>query len=223
LGISSVITLFGQPTLLSEASRVIPTLGIESASSNWAWSGALYAFLCLMVSIPFLVSCGASASNLKEAKTIGIVGTVAFTVAVIMLLIAELVNYKLIIGKQVPTLVIASKISPILETIFSVLIVLAIYSAVSSLLLMTVRKFAMDKTKKFNIIAIALTVIGMLFGGVIPFDKLVNSLYPLAGYSAIIFISFMIYKELKIKIKNVEANAIKENNNYIKLDTKEGV
>jgi uncharacterized membrane protein YkvI len=104
----------------------------------------------------------------------------------------------------VPTLAIASNISPVLETIFSILIVIAIYSAVSSLLLMTVRKFAVDKTKKFNTIAAVLIVIGMLFGGIVPFDKLVNILYPLAGYSAIVFIGFMAYKELKIKKNSVE-------------------
>jgi len=204
LGISAIITLLGQPTLLSESSRVIQTLGIKSASSNWAWSGALYTFLCIMVSIPFLVNCGAYATSLKEARTIGIVGTIAFTGAIIMLVISELVNYKLIIGKQVPTLVIASHISPILGTIFSVVIVVAIYSAVSSFLLIIVRKFAVDKTKKFNIIATALTVIGMSFGGVVPFDKLINILFPIAGYSAIVFIGFMIYKELKMKIINVK-------------------
>lgn len=216
LGIASIITLFGQPTLLSEASRVMPTLGIKSASSNWAWSGALYTFLCLMMSVPFLVNCGASARNLKEAKIIGIAGTFAFTVAIIMLVISELVNYKFIIGKQVPTLAIASHVSPLLEIIFSVLIVIAIYSAASSLLLMTVRKFAVDKTKKFNIIATVLTAIGMLFGGVIPFDKLVNILYPLAGYSAIVFIGFMIYKEIKMNLKNVKSSVEKENSSYNK-------
>jgi len=210
LGISAIIALLGQPTLLSEGSRAMQTLGVKSASSNWAWSGALYTFLCLMMSIPFLVNCGASTSSQKEAKTVAIAGTVAFTAAIIMLVVSELVNYKLIIGQQVPTLVIASHVSPILETIFSVLIIVAIYSAVSSLLLMTVRKFAVDRTKKFNIIATALTVIGMLFGGIIPFDKLVNVLYPLAGYSAIVFIGFMISKELKIKFKKEEASTENE-------------
>jgi uncharacterized membrane protein YkvI len=171
-----------------------------------------------MMSVPFLVNCGASARNLKEAKIIGIAGTFAFTVAIIMLVISELVNYKFIIGKQVPTLAIASHVSPVLEIIFSVLIVVAIYSAASSLLLMTVRKFAVDKTKKFNIIATVLTAIGMLFGGVIPFDRLVNILYPLAGYSAIVFIGFMIYKEIKMNMKNVESSAEKEKSSYNKRE-----
>ncbi|HEY5556958.1 hypothetical protein [Acetobacterium sp.] len=197
IGIYGIITLLGQPTLLSEASRLMPTLGFKSASSNWAWSGALYAFLALMVSIPFQVDCGASAGSLKEARTAGFVGTVAFTIAIISLIIGELVYYELIVGQQVPTLAIANYISPVLGLIFSVLIVISIYSAVASFLLMVVRKFAADKTKKFNIIATALTAIGMFFGGVLPFDKLVNILFPLAGYSAIAFAGFMIYKELR--------------------------
>ncbi len=199
VGIAGIITLLGQPTLLSEASNLMPTLGFKSASSNWAWSGALYAFLALMVSIPFQVDCGASAGSVKEARIAGFVGTVAFTIAIISLVIGELVYYKLIVGQQVPTLAIANHISPMLGLVFSVLIVLSIYSAVASFLLMTVRKFAADKTRKFKIIAIILTVIGMFFGGVIPFDKLVNILYPIAGYSAIVFTGFMIYKDLKEK------------------------
>lgn len=223
LGISAIVIFFGHPNILSEGSKVIQTSGIKSASSNWAWSGALYTFLCLMMSIPFLINCGASARSEKEAKAIGLVGTFAFTVAIIMLIISELVNYKFIIGKQVPTLEIATHVSPILGIIFSVLIVLAIYSAVSSLLLMTVRKFALDRTKKFNIIAAVLTVVGMLFGGVIPFDKLVNILYPLAGYSAIVFIGFIIYKELKIKLKSSELNVVEENSDYNDLETEMSV
>ncbi|MBU3178455.1 hypothetical protein KPL47_19210 [Clostridium estertheticum] len=208
IGICGIITIFGQPTILSEAGRLMPTLGFKSASSNWAWSGALYAFLALMVSIPFQVSCGASAGSLKEARTAAVVGTVAFTIAIIALIIGELVYYKLIIGTQVPTLAIANHISPILGLIFSILIVLSIYSAVASFLLMVVRKFATDKTKKFNIIATVLTVISMLFGGVLPFDKLLNILYPLAGYSAIVFAGFMIYKELREKTKELKKNKV---------------
>lgn len=196
VGIAGIMTLTDQPTLLSEGSRLMPTLGFKAASSNWAWSGALYAFLALMVSIPFQVDCGASAGSLKEARMAGVVGTIAFTVAIISLVVGELVYYQLIVNQQVPTLAIANHISPTLGLVFSILIVLSIYSAVASFLLMTARKFALDRTKKFNLIAVVLTAIGTFFGGVFPFDKLVNILYPLAGYSAIVFAAFMFYKEL---------------------------
>lgn len=204
VGIAGISTILSHPGTLSSASSIMPTLGFKAASSNWAWSGALYAFLALMVSIPFQVDCGASAGSEKEAKIAGLTGTIAFTVAIIFLTIAEVVYNKLIVGQQVPTLTIAKHISPVLGLIFSVLIVVSIYSAVASFLLVTVRKFAKDKTKKFNIIAIILTVVATLFGGVIPFDKLVNILYPLAGYSAIVFAGFMIVKGIREKVSKTD-------------------
>lgn len=195
VGCAGLYTLMQQPGLLGEANRMMPALGFKYASSNWAWSGALYAFLALIVSIPFQVACGASAGSLKEARLAALIGCIGFTVAIVMLVIAELVYYKLIVGEQVPTLAITNHISPVLGFIFTGLIVLCIYSAVASFLLMTVRKFATDKTRKFNLIATALAAVGILFGGILPFDKLVNILFPFAGYSAIVFAGFMIYKE----------------------------
>jgi len=199
VGCAGVATLMEQPGLLAEADRMMPTLGFKFASSNWAWSGALYAFLALIVSIPFQVACGASAGSLKEARISAVLGCIGFTVAIIMLVIAELVYYKLMVGQQVPTLAITNHISPVLGLIFTVLIVVCIYSAVASFLMMTVRKFATDKTRKFNIIATLLAAVGIVFGGVLPFDKLVNILFPFAGYSAIVFAGFMVYKELLCK------------------------
>ena len=38
-----------------------------------------------------------------------------------------------------------------------------------------------------------------IVGGILPFDKLVNLLFPFAGYSAIVFAGFMIYKEFIAK------------------------
>jgi uncharacterized membrane protein YkvI len=215
VGCAGIATLMQQPGLLAEADRLMPTLGFKVASANWAWSGVLYAFLALIVSIPFQVACGASAGSLKEARLSALLGCAGFTVAIIMLVIAELVYYKLIVGQQVPTLAITNHISPLLGLIFTVLIVLCIYSAVASFLMMTVRKFATDKTRKFNIIATVLSAVAILFGGILPFDKLVNILFPIAGYSAIVFAGFMIYKELlgKEETADTETAAVIEPKN----------
>jgi uncharacterized membrane protein YkvI len=207
VGCAGIAALSQQPGLLAEADRLMPTLGFKFASSNWAWSGALYAFLALIVSIPFQVACGASAGSLKEARISALLGCAGFTVAIVMLVIAELAYYKLIVGQQVPTLAITNYISPVLGLIFTVLIVLCIYSAVASFLMMTVRKFATDKTKKFNLIATALAAVGIVFGGILPFDKLVNILFPFAGYSAIVFAGFMVYKELLGKKASIDADS----------------
>ncbi|WP_342046194.1 hypothetical protein [Bacillus sp. OTU530] len=81
------------------------------------------------------------------------------------------------------------------------------------MLVMVTRKFAVDKTKKFNIIATVLTAVAIIFGGVIPFAKLVNIIYPIMGFVASAFIVLMISKELRMKTKKKDSNVEKESDN----------
>lgn len=195
IGVSAFITLGGQPSLWSGNSPLMLTSGFKVASSNWLWSGILYSFLGLMFGVSFFIINGQSAGSVKEARISGIIGTGFYTLAIILIVVSEIVYLNIIKGQQVPTLAIANHIAPILGLTFAIIIVLCIYSSVSSILLVVTRKFAVDKTKKFNIIAVILTVVGMFAGGVLPFDQLVNILYPISGYSGIVFVGFIIYKE----------------------------
>ncbi|AYD40535.1 hypothetical protein D4Z93_08340 [Clostridium fermenticellae] len=197
IGVAAFITLAGNPNLYSGNSAFILTTasGVKTASGNWLWSGVLYAFLGLMFGVSFYVINGQSAGSVKEARLSGMIGTVFYTLAIILLIVAETVYFDVVKGQQVPTLAIAKRITPILGLIFLIIIVLCIYSALSSMILVITRKFAVDKTKKFNFVALGLTLIGMLVGSVLPFDKLVNILYPISGYSGIVFFLFIIYKE----------------------------
>ena len=202
IGLAALVSAIGMPVLLTEGDALMPTLGFQSASGNWAWSGALYAFLALMMSTPFQVTCGQQSANKREARVGAVAGGIMFTIAIVFLVLAEIVYHELIVGQQVPTLAIANYVSPILGLLFSLIIVLCIYSAVASVLLMVVRKFAVDKTKKFNGIALILTGIGMFFGSIIPFDRLVNLLFPITGYAAILFAVLMFVKEASMKNKS---------------------
>lgn len=213
LGVFGIGAIVGNPNILSEGIRLIPTAGFETASPSWAWSGVLYALLCVINIVPFLVSLGATTKSMKEARTGGVVGTVVYTIAIIILVIAEFAYYQSFIGKQVPALAIASHISPVFGMAYTLMIVVAVYSAVVSMLVMVTRKFAVDKTKKFNLIATVLTAVAIMFGGVIPFAKLVNIIYPIMGYLTIAFIILMISKELRMKTKKKDSNVEKERDN----------
>ena len=194
------------PDLLIEHSKRMGDFGFYSASPNWAWSGALYAFGTLVSAIPFLVNCGASAANLKEARISAVTGSMAFAVAIVLIVIAEIVYCYDIAGRQVPTLAIANYISPVLGLTFAVLIVVCIYSSASSLLVMTVRKFVQERNRLFYILTVGLVVAGAFLGGLLPFGKLLNIIYPLAGYSAMLFILLAAVKMIRDKVTKVKRN-----------------
>ena len=71
----------------------------------------------------------------------GMLGAGVFCLVVVLMVIAEIVYLDVIRGQQVPTLAIANHISPVLAMIFTPILVLCIYSAVASILLVVTRNF----------------------------------------------------------------------------------
>ena len=56
-----------------------------------------------------------------------------------------------------------------------------------------------EKTKKFNILVIALGIVCLVSGAVIPFDVLVNKIYSFYGYIGAVFMVFMIVKQIRVR------------------------
>lgn len=200
LGGFGLTSLAQNPGIILDNSDLITTTAMETSSPHWALSGVLYAFLVTITIAPFLVSCGITANNVQEARISAITGTIIFTLSIVVLIIAELIYFHIFIGKEVPTLAMANYISPYFGTFFTLVIVIASYSAVSSNLLMITRKFAAFKTNKFNILALLLILIAMICSATFSFAALVNFIFPILGYSASIFIVLMLYKEVRKKV-----------------------
>lgn len=194
-GVVAFALLFKQPDLLATNSLLIQDAGFQQVTGSWVWSAVLWWLLGLMFGITFFVMNSQTAQSQREARLGGVFGVAGAILVVVLLVIAEVVYLDVIAGQQVPTLAIARAAVPWLAVIFAPILILCIYAAVSSLLLVTTRKFAKDKTKKFNLIAIGLSLFGMFFGTLLPFDQLVNILYPISGYAAIPLMGLILYKE----------------------------
>jgi uncharacterized membrane protein YkvI len=195
LGLFGLHMLSKDTYALDEAIAAMQDSGVKSISSNPVWSGILYAFLCLLVITVFMVNCAASAKSQKEAGIAGGVSFFIFAIVIAMLLIAELANYEIVIGAQIPTLAIARSISPLFGMISFSLIILAIFSATSSLLLMIVRRFAVDRTKRFRVFAVVIISTTSVLGSIIPFDELVSRLFTVISYVSIFFVCRIVCKE----------------------------
>lgn len=195
IGLLALGPLFRDPSILMENSRAIQEAGFITMSGSWVWSAVLWAMLGLMYGAVFFVMNGATCATPKEAKFSGILGMVGVLVVNLVLVTSEIVKLDVIIGQQVPMLAIARDVAPILAAIFAPILILCIYSAVASLLLVATRKLAVDRTPKFNILALVLAVVGFGVSTLLPFDRLMNILYPISGWVAIPLILLIIYKE----------------------------
>lgn len=197
LGIAAVGSIAGGNTdVLAVNSELIQQAGFETASGNWLWSSVLWALLGLISGITFFVINAQTCQSVKEARLASLIGVGLVFIVNSLIITAEVVFLDNIRGQQIPTLAIAKQVIPFLTMFFAPLLVVCIYAAGSSILLVCTRKFSVDKTRKFNLVALGLTIFGTIAGTMLPFSKLVNILYPLSGYAGIALMGFILYKEL---------------------------
>lgn len=155
-----------------------------------AWfSGVLYAACMVLGGIPFLAGLGTRARNRQEAIWGGVMGGVFLMLSVIMIVFAMLCYPDQIVTYEVPNLFLAEQHLPILAMIFSVVLLLGIYSTAAPmfwLVLNRIQGFGLGRTP---MLAVTM-VLGIVayFGAQIGFGKLIGILYPLMGQVGLIMI-----------------------------------
>lgn len=194
-----ILAIFRNPEGLVNASENLSEVEVLKASSNWFLAALSYVGFCMIWLAGFLASLGSTSKSKRESVFGILIGTIGFGVALAVIALGILANIKELEGSMVPTLALAQMIHPILAIVFSAIVVAGIYTTSVPLLWQVVARFAEEKTSKFKILTISLTLIGIVVGILIPFEQLVNKVYVINGYIGIILIVFMIFKSIKNK------------------------
>jgi uncharacterized membrane protein YkvI len=180
---------------LSRVNDVIKTLNITRAASSWWMSGILYASFSVLLATPFLVGVGKTATNKKNCLIGGALGGVVLMIAITTINLGILSNLSEIYTQQIPTLFLAEQISPMVATLFIGILIGCIYTASVPLLWVTCDTFTTEGSSSFNILAVALSIVGYL-GGSFPYAKLVNFIYPTAGIAGMLLIACIFGKNI---------------------------
>ncbi|MDF3000175.1 MAG: hypothetical protein K0Q48_294 [Bacillota bacterium] len=170
-------------------------------------SALFYGGLCLIVSIPFLISLGKQTANQKEAVVSGVFSGIFFHAGVLLVLIAILLNIDWIIesGAQIPLLAAMQHMLPSLSWTFAIILILGIFTTITGYLWLISGRFAEDKSTRSRIITAAVTVAGVFGGTFIPFNQIINILYPISGLVGCAFILFIIVKDVKLYTEKKKA------------------
>ncbi|MBP1926784.1 putative membrane protein YkvI [Sedimentibacter acidaminivorans] len=196
LGLSSIVK---NPIGLQNADKIIPNLKLMKSSSNWFFSACLYVGFSILWLATFLSSMGARANSKKEASLGVIGGVTAFSLAVLSIALGLLANIELVEGTMIPSLILAKNINERFADIFSLTVVLGIYTTAVPLLWSVSSRISHEKSYKFSITTIILAIVATLIGLTFPFDFLVNLIYGINGYIGLLFLLLMIIKGIKNK------------------------
>lgn len=134
------------------------------------------------------------------------------------MLAAQLLNISTIHDSQIPSLILAEKISPVLAGIFVVIVLLGIFSTAMPLLWMLAHKAGPDRSRKFNLATVALVMSAVVLS-VLPFTVLVNKVYGISGYVGIVAMAIVFGRQIlktgsykkDFREKDVEINSGKKN------------
>ncbi|GAA5226339.1 YkvI family membrane protein [Paeniglutamicibacter antarcticus] len=189
-----ILGILRNPGGIAEGNALLPSLELTQASTSWFMAGLSYVGFCMLWLAAFLTALGKTARSRKEAAAGGMLGAVAFSVACIIVGLGLLANIVRVGGTEIPMLVLAKDMSPVLAAGISVMVIAGIYTTAVPLLWTVSSRFFADKTLRFKYLTIALAAIGTLIGLILPFSKMVNIVYVVNGYVGILLLVMMLVK-----------------------------
>lgn len=180
----------------AEQFSVINLLGWTVPS--WAMSGVLYACFNIGVGFPMLAVMGGMNRSDKEAGLGGVLGGLGLGALIVFLNIALYLNIDRLHGIDIPTLLLASEIHPVLAYITVAAVIAMIYSTAVGMFFAFASRWAEPNTNKFKVIAIITTVIGIGLSEY-GFGRLVGSVYPLMGVLGVVIVIAILWYWIKTR------------------------
>lgn len=187
-----IIGIAQNPAGISEGVEILPTLDVTQASTNWFMSALSYVGFILLWLAAFVTAMGKTARSRKEAGSGGLWGGIAFAAACMVVGLGLLAHIADTAGTEIPMLILAGNISPVVASAISVMILLGIYTTAIPLLWTVSSRFFQDKTAKFKYLTIGLAALGIVVGLVLPFSQMVNTVYVINGYVGMVMLAIML-------------------------------
>lgn len=179
IGLGSLILNAGQ---LAGADAVLATKHLTQAADSWWLSGLLYPGFMALTLAPFLAGLGWECAGPLQARKSGFWGGFAYSIAGLVMSYALLASADITAEADAPSLMIAKAISPFFGALFSVLLVLGIYSTAVSMLWLVCNFFHPDESsRRFKWMAALLSLV-VYFCSALPFKMILNIVYPYTGY-----------------------------------------
>lgn len=199
--IIAVVAIASNPGGLATAPEFIANADppMLKASGFWLLSGILYGIMNIYPLASFGSAMGADATSKKEAVIAALVGAVALALGAICITLSQLANIDIVFNQEIPTLALAAHYMPAVAGVFSVILLLGIYTTVTPNLWAVSQAFGKDGSRKYIIATLVAGVLVFVIS-FLPYGELMNMIYPFAGYAAYLMIICMAVKHVRLFI-----------------------
>ncbi len=181
--------------LTSIDSGVYPIAKI--CGGNRLASGASYGGFVILWFASFLAEIGAK-NKLSDVNNGMLLSSVFIFGVAAPCCLSLISNIDVVYNADIPTLVLANRISHMLGLAFSVVVFVGIYTSAVPLLWTGIRGLAEEETNTYRVLTLAGGVLACIIACLVPYAPLLNFLYGLNGYLGFILIFFMIVNDLRL-------------------------
>lgn len=167
-----------------------------AAASHWLAGGVLYVSYNIAAGAAMLIVMGGKAGDKKVAGRGGALGGIILGLLILLINAALFAKMDVVAGVDMPTLVLAQQIHPIVGIIMSVILLGMIYStAVGTLYILAVR-IVNPELFAFKLIVVLLCLVGFAIS-LVGFATLIGKMYAIMGYLGIILIIAILFSWLR--------------------------
>lgn len=191
-----IITVCKDSDNLALVSDSADKLATKQTAPWWWLSGILYLSYNLCGGSKYYSALGATITRRREAFLGATIGSVALMLAILLMNTSMLANASDVVGLDVPTLYLARRISYVLGAVFSIILLMGIFSACSAMLWTVTERFVPQGSAKSLVVAAIACILSFLLG-LLPFSSLISVAYTLIGYAGLVFIGCVVWKRLK--------------------------
>ncbi len=190
VGIVTVLTDFGK---WAEIPSYKAALTPYRAAPHWVLSGLLYLGLNFFPGSTYFTELGSSASSEKELKYGALLGGTVLLLSITVMGTAIMLNGDATAGLDIPVLYLARRISYAFGAVFSVMLILGIFSSCSVMMWSVCSRFSFKKKVWNTAGAVGVAIFSYLIS-LLSFGKLIGTVYPLIGYVGLLFVASVLYK-----------------------------
>lgn len=191
-----MITVFRDIDKFDEAIQYEAALASSQSARSWIISAILYVSYNFLCGSTYYTQIGKTASTIKEARIGAIVGAILLIAAITVINTSILLNAGNTASLAIPNLYLAKQISWVFGAVFSVFLVMGIFSSCAAMMWTVCQKFSTGNQKKDRFLAVGM-IIGTFLLGLFPFGELIGVIYPIIGYLGLIYIGCVLYKRKK--------------------------
>jgi len=165
------------------------------ASESWFLSGVNMATGTMLWFAGFMAELGSKErmKDLMWGQTVGL-GLGSLATIIVSLAFVGLITE--VVDLDIPFLYIARMVSPAFASFYTILIFLAMYTSNCPLLWTASVRFFDDKSMKFKVLTVILTVVGYFIAMAVPYQLLMNYVWVIGGYVAMVVFVVMLFRSI---------------------------